>query len=290
MKIKVVVRPEDAQKADVAAENARRMRRKRARWGLAALLGLVALSAAVAFFFIAREPESTGPQEQPVASAPPAVGSAAEQALPSEPAAAPPADEGGDTAAADTAARVAPEAGDDAAGEGTPGTVPAVPAREAPAVPPAPADGGMGEGGTLPPPSAQPPASKAAPSAPADGIKAPVVTRIPARPDAGVVRSQLVSRVVGREPVDALQSPVSVGAGGRNVYYFNEFRNLSGQTVTHRWEHNGQVMAAIPFKIEGNRWRVYSSKRIGENQRGAWRVSTVDKAGAVLARADFRVE
>jgi hypothetical protein len=117
-----------------------------------------------------------------------------------------------------------------------------------------------------------------------------VVGKVPAKPGTGVVRAQLASRVVGREPVDTLQSPVNVSVGGRNVYYFNEFRNLSGQTVTHRWEHNGEVMAAIPFKIDGNRWRVYSIKRIGENQRGAWRVTTVDKAGAVLARAEFRVE
>ena len=60
--------------------------------------------------------------------------------------------------------------------------------------------------------------------------------------------------------------------------------------MTHRWEYDGRVMAAIPFKIEGNRWRVYSSKRIRENQRGDWRVTTVDRPGAVLARTEFRVE
>jgi hypothetical protein len=123
-----------------------------------------------------------------------------------------------------------------------------------------------------------------------EGAKAPAVARVPAKPEAGLVRAQLAAQVVGREPVGSVQSPVSVAAGGKTLFYFNEFRNLNGQTVTHRWEYDGRVMAAIPFRIQGNRWRVYSSKRIGAGQRGDWRVTTVDASGAVLARTEFRVE
>ena len=68
MKIKIVVRPEDEQKA--AAEAARQARQKRGRWGIAALLGLMALSAAIAFFFIGRGTPPDDPGEPPVASAP----------------------------------------------------------------------------------------------------------------------------------------------------------------------------------------------------------------------------
>jgi hypothetical protein len=118
-----------------------------------------------------------------------------------------------------------------------------------------------------------------------------VVAKAPAaKPGAGVVRAELASRVVDREPKGLLRSPVDVGAGGLTVFYFNELRNLNGQTVAHRWEYNGRVMATIPIRIEGNRWRVYSSKRIGQNQLGDWRVSAVDKSGAVLAQAQFRAE
>ena len=118
-----------------------------------------------------------------------------------------------------------------------------------------------------------------------------MVAKAPAaKPGAGVVRAELASDVVDREPKGLLRSPVDVGARGRTVFYFNELRNLNGQTVAHRWEYNGRVMATIPIRIEGNRWRVYSSKRIGQNQLGDWRVSAVDKSGAVLAQAQFRAE
>ncbi|HSO43185.1 MAG TPA: DUF2914 domain-containing protein [Rhodospirillales bacterium] len=298
MKIKIVVRPEDVQ-AEAAAENARRSRRKRARWGVAALLGLIALSAAIAFFFIGRGTAPTGPEEQPVASAPAEPGADTVPAAPSEPiGTTPPGEAGGDDVATTPEGPGAEtdDGGGPAAEEGAPAQesapAPTAGMRERPPVPSAPAsppaargDAARGETGA-PAALPAPPAAKPSPGA----AKAPVVASIPAKPEPGVVRTQLASRVIDREPADALRSPVHVGAAGRNVYYFNEFRNLSGQTVTHRWEYNGKVMAAVPFKIEGNRWRVYSIKRIGANQLGDWRVTTVDKAGAVLAQAAFRAE
>lgn len=116
---------------------------------------------------------------------------------------------------------------------------------------------------------------------------APNVANVPAKPSPGVARAQLTSGVSAREPVDDLGSPVDLGPRGRNVYYFNEFRNLSGQTVTHRWEFNDKIMATIPFRIGGDRWRVYSSKRIGPSQGGLWRVSAIDRNGTVLASTTF---
>ncbi len=106
---------------------------------------------------------------------------------------------------------------------------------------------------------------------------------------AAVARAQLTSRVVGREPIDTLRSPVDAQSG-RDVYYFTEFRDLGGHTVVHRWEHDGEVLATIPFKIGGDRWRVYSTKRIRPDQTGSWRVTAVDENGAVLATAEFVVK
>lgn len=312
MKIKIVVRPDEAQKAEAAAESARRARQRRARWGLAALFGLVALSAAAAFFFIGQGTEPVGPDEQPVASAPPAGSNAAageQRATPAEP----PSQLSSATPAAPTAggdmAAVAPEAAgaddplpeaaggqtgeDRAAGSPGPAGEPQQAPDKAPAVAEEAASDGAeapGETAALPAPVAPLPQSRPSSPQAGEGAKAPAVARVPAKPETGVVRAQLASEVVGREPVDSLQSPVSVAAGSRNLFYFNEFRNLNGQTVTHRWEYDGRLMAAIRLRIDGNRWRAYSSKRIGTGQRGNWRVTTVDARGAVLARTEFRVE
>ncbi len=296
MKIKIVVRPEDGQKADAAAENARRVRQKRARWGLAALFGIFALSVAtIAFFFIGRRNTPTDVDQQPVASAPAATDAGAEPGTPLEPDDAAPPGQRGDgrsspVPAAPDAGEAPPEAG---IGTAAPATTPEAAADNGPEqqVEPAPLV-------DLPPHAAEPvlapaapsPAGKPSPATAGAAASAPAVARVPARPETGVVRAQLTSRVVNREPADALHSPVDVEPGGRDVYYFNELRNLNGRMVTHRWEYNGQVMATVPFRIKGDRWRVYSIKRIGENQRGIWRVTTLDNAGSVLARAEFRAE
>ncbi len=318
MKIKIVVRPEDEQKA--AAEAARQARQKRGRWGIAALLGLVALSAGIALFFVGR---GTGPgdrEEPPVAAAPGAPGSAAGQpAEPDAEAGAAGAAGGGEgQGAADAAgaeATDAGEAGEAAVDEATsaprgepalpppvPGAPPAVSTdarqdgaagapRAAPGAAPAPGPTAGPEAAKPSPSAGGPEASQPAPAGGGEAAKAPVLTKGPAaKPGAGAVRAELASDVVNREPKGILRSPVDVGARGRTVFYFNEFRNLNGQTVTHRWEYGGRVMATIPIRIEGNRWRVYSSKRIGQNQLGDWRVSAIDRSGAVLAQTQFRAE
>jgi hypothetical protein len=325
MKIKIVVRPEDEQKA-AAAVTARQARQKRARWGIAALIGLVALSAAIALFFIGRGPTPGEREEPPLASAPGAAGSAADQERPAEPRAGATADgrgEGQGSADAGGAGVTAGEAGDAAVDEASsaqgepalpppvPGAPPAAsadarpdntaaapgaastpaPTARVPEAAPPPSTAG---GPEAPIPSAGahlPGAAQPAPAGGGEAAKAPVVAKAPAaKPSAGVIRAELASGVVNREPKGALRSPVDVGAGGKTVFYFNEFRNLNGQTVAHRWEYNGRVVATIPLRIEGNRWRVYSSKRIGQNQLGEWRVSAVDRSGAVLAQAQFRAE
>lgn len=292
MKIKIVVRPEDAQEVDAAAEDARRLQLRRARWGLAALLGLIALSAATAFFFIGRG-TSPAPEEQPVASAQPVP--EAERPRPSTRDGTAPAAE----VAGDTPAPAAQPGGGETEGQAVSDEAQPALAEEAQALPPepatptgssAPGPSGTGQTAAVSIPVAPPTSSRSSGAAPGEAAKAPVVAKVPAKPDSGVVRAQLALRVIDREPGEPLQSPVNLGAGARTVYYFTEFRNLRGQTVTHRWEYDGRVMASIPFRVEGNRWRVYSSKRIGDNQRGPWRVTAVDKAGAVLARAEFSAE
>lgn len=194
-----------------------------------------------------------------------------------------------------------------------PATKPAAAAGGTPAIPGSIAPSGESPA-SAPAPTARPlpadrpaapalaaPSSKPAPSAtpsamaptPAPAVKGTAGTAptaaAPANQSASVARAQLTSRVVGREPVDTLRSPVYARTG-RDIYYFTDFRDLDGHTVVHRWEYNGQVLATIPFRIGGDRWRVYSSKRVGDNQTGPWRVSAVDKNGTVLAIADFVVE
>ena len=113
---------------------------------------------------------------------------------------------------------------------------------------------------------------------------APEATPQESIPQGRVARATFTSAVENREPADSLSS---LSSDQNKIYYFTELRDMAGQTVTHRWEHNGKVMAEVPFQIGGNRWRVYSSKRLEPSWTGEWKVSVVDSNGSTLSVNTF---
>jgi RND family efflux transporter MFP subunit len=118
--------------------------------------------------------------------------------------------------------------------------------------------------------------------------KPPVPAATPAqRPDpvGRVVRATFTSGVTKREPVDSVETFPN---DRDRVLFFTELHGMQGQTVTHRWEFNGRVVAEVPFEVRGWRWRVYSSKGLLPGQLGEWRVSVVDPAGRPLLTDTFR--
>ena len=99
-----------------------------------------------------------------------------------------------------------------------------------------------------------------------------------------VGRAIFTTAIENREP----QDNVSVLPNDhRKIYYFTELRNMSGQTVTHKWTYKGKVMARVRFKVRGHRWRVYSSKKLEPQQVGQWQASVVDSSGRTLSSASF---
>jgi len=117
----------------------------------------------------------------------------------------------------------------------------------------------------------------------ADAAKAPAQTA----PQSGSVdRSALTSAIFDREPLDALEEvPRDIG----KVFYFTEVSGMPGETVRHRWEYGGEVIAEVPFEIGSTRWRTYSSKDVDPSRPGQWSVSTVDASGRVLDTRQFTV-
>jgi hypothetical protein len=94
-----------------------------------------------------------------------------------------------------------------------------------------------------------------------------------------VVRSVFTSSVQDREPIDKLKKTAATD----RVFYFTELRDMSGQTATHRWEHDGKVMAEVKFDVRGPRWRVWSSKSFVPNLAGDWKVSVLNGAGETIS-------
>ncbi len=109
-------------------------------------------------------------------------------------------------------------------------------------------------------------------------------TAIADKPDGSVGRAQFTSEVVDREPVDQV---TFLENDHEEILFFTEIRQMSGRTVTHRWEYQGEVMAEISFEVGGPRWRVYSSKTLLPDQLGKWTVVVVDQSGWPMHAEEF---
>jgi hypothetical protein len=111
------------------------------------------------------------------------------------------------------------------------------------------------------------------------------VLLLPAVAEAGeAARAVFTTGVENHEPVGKLTSvPATVG----KVRFFTVLSDMQGRVVTHRWEHQGQVMAEVTFHVDGLRSRVWSSKRLLPGWTGHWTVSILDAAGQVMASRGF---
>ena len=106
-----------------------------------------------------------------------------------------------------------------------------------------------------------------------------------AEPQGGVARAQFTTALVDREPRDELEA---LPNDQERVWFFTELTGLAGETVTHRWEWNGQVMAEVSFDVGADRWRTFSSKNLQPLWLGDWRVTVVDSQERVLSTKTLR--
>jgi hypothetical protein len=112
----------------------------------------------------------------------------------------------------------------------------------------------------------------------------PAATPAAPAPAGTVARSQFTSEIQALEPADNLST---LANDQTRIYFFSELRNLSGHKVTHRWEHNGKVMAEVPIRVGGDRWRAHSYKTLDPSLTGEWKVTVVDETGATLSASSF---
>ncbi|RBP83224.1 DUF2914 domain-containing protein [Marinomonas rhizomae] len=108
---------------------------------------------------------------------------------------------------------------------------------------------------------------------------------LPAWAEGTVARAQFSTDVVDREPVDDIGSTVKVEYGEiQRVYFFTDLRDMSGSQVVHRWKLDGEDQADVGFDIGGDRWRVWSSKRLMPGFDGKWSVEVVQDGQVVETR------
>ncbi len=99
-----------------------------------------------------------------------------------------------------------------------------------------------------------------------------------------IARAAFTSAISDREPVDNV---TQVSAQTKRIFFFTELRGMGGQTVVHRWVHEGTVMAEVPFNVGAPRWRVWSSKNLLPAWMGDWQVFVIDADGNEVGGASF---
>lgn len=122
----------------------------------------------------------------------------------------------------------------------------------------------------------------------ADEIEATEVPSVDApAPEDGrprVALARFTTAVEDREPTDAISFLDNDQA---EILFYTDLRNLSGKTVVHRWEYEGEIVAEVPFEVGGDRWRVWSSKQLVPEKVGDYSASVVAPDGEVLASERF---
>ena len=104
------------------------------------------------------------------------------------------------------------------------------------------------------------------------------------RPTGYVERATFTTAIENREPLNKV---AVLQNDQQKVYYFSELMDMTGQTVTHRWKFNGEVMAEVQFQVKGPRWRVYSSKWLETHWLGVWSASVISESGRTLSTSTF---
>lgn len=88
-----------------------------------------------------------------------------------------------------------------------------------------------------------------------------------------VARGLFTTNIVDREPVDQV---LMLSNAVKQIYFFTDLRHYQGQTITHRWEHEGKLVMEKTFEVSGPRWRVYSEQDLEPDMTGTWTVVVSD--------------
>lgn len=102
-----------------------------------------------------------------------------------------------------------------------------------------------------------------------------------------IERIKISRDISHREPVDERSSfSDTIGV----VYCFTEVVGSDEPTfIIHRWFYQNKEMASVKLRVEGRRWRTWSSKAIMPQWTGNWRVDVIDNLGRVLKSKEFRI-
>ena len=103
-----------------------------------------------------------------------------------------------------------------------------------------------------------------------------------------VSRALFTIGIDNREPVIMVDSISSDSY--TSISFFTELNGMSGKTVTHQWVFDDRVMFEKSFEVNGDRWRIWTSKTLIPDWTGTWTVKVLNEDGSVLERKTFEYQ
>jgi len=103
-----------------------------------------------------------------------------------------------------------------------------------------------------------------------------------------VSRALFTIGIDNREPVIMVDSisPDSY----TSISFFTELNGMSGKTVTHQWVYDDRIMFEKSFEVNGDRWRIWTSKTLIPDWAGTWTVKVLNEDGSVLEQKTFEYQ
>jgi hypothetical protein len=103
-----------------------------------------------------------------------------------------------------------------------------------------------------------------------------------------VSRALFTTGIDNREPVAIVDSIDS--STNNSITFFTEVNDMSGQTVTHQWMYQDQVMFEKTFEVRAARWRIWTSKTLIPAWSGIWMVNVLDNERNLLVSKSFEYQ
>lgn len=134
--------------------------------------------------------------------------------------------------------------------------------------------------------------AKPQPPAPKPKSKPTVTTQRPPAIiyDRKVIRASLNLAPRYGEPGKPVKPLVTIKPNqAMDLFYFSEIKHMKGRTLFHNWSKDGKTVHKQAFQILTDKFKLISSKKFTNKERGEWSVMLTDDKNKKLSAAYFSI-
>ena len=128
--------------------------------------------------------------------------------------------------------------------------------------------------------------TEAKPTAPAPAASSETKPVVAEAASLTVEEIAVATSVENHAPVGAAES---FPASTEKLFCYSKVAGgKEGDTIVHRWSHDGKMISEVTLKVNGSPWRTFSTKALDEDAAGSWTVEVLQNNN-VLKTTKFEV-